>query len=138
VAGREAVSEERIRESLEAFSPEGLDAWFERFTTPDVVWDLEPLGLGVYEGRAAYREFVMDWVSSYDDWSMRLETIEETGPGFAMSTVVQGGRMRGSDQSVELRWVLLGLWRGGCLYRVINCPDLETARQHAAEFGLRD
>jgi hypothetical protein len=123
---------ELARRSYQLFSAEGIDVWMERFTTPDFVWDVEPLGLGVYEGRAAYREFYLDWVSSYESWSIQLEEVHQVGPDFTVATVVQHGRPHGSDQSVEFRWVQLSIWEGSRISRAINYSDVEDATEAAS------
>ena len=51
------------------------------FYALDAVWDMSPLGLGVYEGRAAIRRFFEDWFDSYEEWAMEIETIFDLGSG---------------------------------------------------------
>ena len=123
---------ELARRGYAIFSEEGIDAWIDRFTAADFVWDLEPLGLGVYEGRAAYREFVEDWISSYESWSLALEEVHEVGSDFTVATVVQHGRPHGSDQSVEFRWVQLSIWEGNRVRRAINFASVEEATEAAS------
>ena len=127
--------EERVRRGYDVFVKEGEDRWLEEFTTSDFVWDLEPLGLGHYEGRDTYRRFYEDWVSSYDTWSLEVEELEVVGEGMTVAGVVQRGTPRDTDQAVEFRWGQLSLWDGDRISRVINFETVEQARTRAAELS---
>ena len=131
---REAL-EKRVRRGYEVFIAQGEDRWLDEFTTPDFVWDVEPLGLGEYRGRDAYRRFYGDWVSSYDTWSLEVEVLEVAGEGMTVIGVVQRGTPHDTDQQVEFRWGQLSLWEGDRISRVINFPTVEEARKRAAELG---
>jgi hypothetical protein len=133
---REALAE-RARRGYAVFIEEGEDRWLEDFTTTDFVWDIEPLGLGLYEGRDAYRRFYEDWVSSYDTWSLELEQLEVPAPGLTVTAVVQRGTPRGTDQSVEFRWGQIMLWEGDRIRRVINFETIDEARAEAVRIGAR-
>jgi ketosteroid isomerase-like protein len=132
VSEAEADLTELTRRAFRTLSEEGVDAWVERFTTPDFVWDVDPMGLGRFEGRAACKEFFDDWVSSYDDWFSELVEVEQFGDQVTLVDVRQGGRLRGSEP-VEFRWAQLGLWRGDRLHTVINYLTLDEARAAAAK-----
>jgi len=131
---REAL-EERVRRGYEVFISEGEGRWLDEFTTPDFVWDIEPLGLGEYRGRDAYRHFYEDWVSSYDTWSLEVEEQEVAGEGMTVTGLVQRGTPRDTDQQVEFRWGQLSLWEGDRISRVINFSTVEEARNRAAELS---
>ena len=131
---REAL-EERARRAYEVFISEGEVRWLEEFTTPDFVWDVEPLGLGEYRGREAYQRFYEDWVSSYDTWSLEVEEQEVAGEGMTVTGLLQRGTPRGTDQPVEFRWGQLSLWEGDRISRVINFLTVEEARQRAAKLS---
>ena len=133
---REAL-EERARRGYALFSEEGEDRWLQEFTTPDFVWDVEPLGLGHYQGRDAYRRFYEEWVSSYDTWSLELEQLEVIDPGMTLTSVVQRGTPRDTDQSVEFRWGQISLWDGDRMRRVINFETFEEARAKATRLAER-
>ena len=121
--------EARARRGYAVFTDEGEDRWLEEFTTPDFVWDLEPLGLGRYEGRDAYRRFYQDWVSSYDTWSLKVERLEVVGPGMTAASLLQTGTPRGTDQTVEFRWGQISLWSGDRISRAINYASLDEAME---------
>ena len=71
---------ELMRRSVEAANRRDFDA-MASFYALDAVWDMSPLGLGVYEGRAAIRRFFEDWFDSYEEWAMEIETIFDLGSG---------------------------------------------------------
>jgi len=48
---------ELTRQAVEAGTRRDFDALMS-FYSPDAVWDLSPLGVGTFEGRAAIRRFV--------------------------------------------------------------------------------
>ncbi len=127
--------EQRVRRGYTTFIDEGENRWLEEFTTPDFVWDIEPLGLGLYEGREAYRKFYEDWVSSYDAWSLELEVLEVPAPGLTVAGVVQRGTPRGTDQSVEFRWAQVSVWEGDRIRRAINFSTIEEARAEATRLA---
>ena len=56
---------ERRRRRLAAVDSVDIDA-MTSFFAPDAVWDSTPMGLEVYEGRAAIRRFFEDWWGSYE------------------------------------------------------------------------
>jgi ketosteroid isomerase-like protein len=122
---------ERARRAYATLTHEGVDAWTD--PTPDFVWDMTPIGLGRYDGLPAFREFFLDWTSSYDDWYMELLEAEELSDSVIVLDARQGGRMRGSEQSLEFRLAQVGVWEGGRLKSVVNFLDLDEARAAAAE-----
>ena len=58
------------------------------FYAPDGVWDMSPMGMGVYEGQAAVRGFIEDWWSSYEKLGLDAEETLDlgNGVGFACSS----------------------------------------------------
>jgi ketosteroid isomerase-like protein len=131
---REA-QEERVRRSYAFYSEEEEDRWLDEFATPDFVWDMEPLGFGLFEGREAYRRFYEDWVASYDTWRVELEEVELPQPGVTVTRVVQRGTPRGTDQTLEFRWGQISLWEGGRIRRVINFETFEEAQAAASRIA---
>jgi hypothetical protein len=123
---------ELTRHAFRTLSEEGVDAWVERFTTSDFAWDVEPMGLGRFEGRAAYKQFYDEWVGSYEDWFSEVVAVEQLGDRMTLVDVRQGGRLRGSEP-VELRWAQLALWRGDRVHTIINYRALDEAREAAAK-----
>ena len=45
------------------------------FFAPDGVWDMSPLGMGTFEGRAAIRAFLEDWQGAYGEFGVEAEEV---------------------------------------------------------------
>jgi ketosteroid isomerase-like protein len=98
---------------------------------PDYVWDLSPMGLGVYEGRAAIRAFFEDWLASYDEFEAELEEIHELGNGVVLAVVSQNARPVGSSGHVHFRYAAVGVWDAGLVVLTTNYFDIDAARAAA-------
>ena len=57
---------ELVRRRMDAGDSGDVDA-MTSFFAPDAAWDSTPMGLEVYEGRAAIRRFFEDWWGSYEE-----------------------------------------------------------------------
>ncbi len=118
------------REWLDAGTSGDLDRTL-GFWGPDPVWDMSPMGLGVFEGLAAVRGFFIDWMGAYDDFRIEPEAIYDLGNGVTFSILVQQGRPAGSDGTVHLRYGTYAEWVDGKAVRVWNHPDIDEARTAA-------
>jgi ketosteroid isomerase-like protein len=74
---------------------------------PDSVWDMSPMGLVAYEGLAAIRRFIEDWLASYEEFVFVLEEALDLGNGVTSVALRQEGRPVGSSGVVQLHY-------GGC------------------------
>ncbi len=101
------------------------------FYERDAIFDMTPMGLGVYEGQVAIRSFFEDWVSSFEGFEFEPEEISNLGVGVTFAVVLQGGRPIGSAGHVELRYAQIGVWVEGLAVRSINYTDIEAARAAA-------
>ena len=104
------------------------------FWAHDPVWDLSPMGLGVYRGTTAVRGFFEDWIGSYERFEVELEKILDLGNGMVLSVIVQTARLAGSSADVMLRYASLTVWVNSLIVSVTNYPDIDQAR--AAAEGL--
>jgi ketosteroid isomerase-like protein len=128
--------------SEEPTTPDPVDRWRRSFTAinhgdieaalsvwgPDPVWDLSPMGLGVYDGLGAIRDFWEDWVGAYDEWEATAEEILELGNGVTLAVVAQKGRPAGSGGEVRLRYAAVAVWVDGVIVRITNYGDVDEAR----------
>jgi hypothetical protein len=121
----------RVRGSYATLREEGVDAWIEKVAAREFVWDLTPTGLGVFESRDAFREFMDDWVGSYERWSIEDGAIEELSDSVAVIDVTQKGQLPGSAEPIQLRFAQLTVWEGDRVARIVSFPDFETARAAA-------
>jgi ketosteroid isomerase-like protein len=125
---------ELVRRSTEPVNSRDYDTMM-RFWPPDGAWDLSPLGLGVYEGRAAVRGFLEDWIGTYESLQIEIEEICDLGNGVALAVFVQTARLPGSASSVQLRYASVAIWRDGLIERSTQYSDLDEARAAAQELA---
>jgi ketosteroid isomerase-like protein len=125
---------ELVRRSTEPVNSRDYEAMM-RFWPPDGKWDLSPLGLGVYEGRAAVRRFFEDWIGAYDDFRIEFEEIRDLGTGVAFAVLVQTARPAGSVGSVQLRYASVAIWRDGLIESATQYSDVDEARAAAEQLA---
>jgi ketosteroid isomerase-like protein len=97
----------------------------------DAIWDMTPMGLGVYEGQVAIRRFFEEWVGSFEEFEIDPEEILDLGVGVTFAIVLQGGRPIGSAGHVELRYAQVTVWVDGLGVRTTNYTDINQARAAA-------
>jgi ketosteroid isomerase-like protein len=98
---------------------------------PDGVWDISPMGLGVYEGLAATRGFFEDWIANYEEFAIEIEQMIDLGSGVGFAVIRQSGRLAGSTGRVQLRYAAVSTWVDGLAVRVTNYTDVDEARAAA-------
>jgi ketosteroid isomerase-like protein len=121
---------EIMRRSVEANNQGDLDTVMSVYL-PDAVWDNAAAGVGTFEGVAAIRAFIEDWMSAYDEFEIVIEEFIDLGNGVTLSVLAQRGRLAGSSSQVEVRGGTVGIWAGGLVERVINYLDIDDARAAA-------
>jgi ketosteroid isomerase-like protein len=90
------------------------------FYAPDAVYDMSPVGMGVFEGEAAARGFIADWWTSYEESEFEAE-----------ETLDLNGRPVGSSGAVRLRYGTVSVWEDGKIARITNYTDIDEARAAA-------
>ena len=103
------------------------------FMGPDPVWDMSSMGMGVFEGLAAVRDFYEDWMGAYDDYRIEAEEIYDLGNGITFGVILQQGRPAGSGGTVQLRYGTCADWVDGKAVRVWNYNDIDEARAAAEQ-----
>jgi ketosteroid isomerase-like protein len=121
---------ERWRVSFEAGRSGDYDAAM-TIWGPDPVWDTSPLGLGVYEGVAAIREFWEDWIGTYRGYAVEAEEMLDLGSGVTFAVIVQSGSPPGSSRELRLRYAAIAEWAEGGVVRITNYTDIDEARAAA-------
>jgi ketosteroid isomerase-like protein len=127
---------EMLRRSVEAGSRRDFDEALAPFS-PDGVWDMSPLGMGVFKGHEAIRGFFEDWIRAYEDYEIALDEIHDLGNGVTFGVLVQRGRPAGSVGFVELRYATISTWADGLVERSTHYTDIDEARA-AAERSARE
>jgi ketosteroid isomerase-like protein len=118
------------RRTLAALAEGGFDA-AARYYSRDIVWDLEAMGLGTYEGLDAFRRFFAEWTGAYEDWTLELGEIAARGADRVFSVFFQAGRLHGSEAKVELRYAQISEERDGMWVRLTTYGDIDEARAAA-------
>ena len=121
---------ELARRTVETASKGDLDAMM-AFYTSDAVWDMSPLGMGMFEGQAAVRGFMEDWLASYEEWELQVVEVQDLGHAVTLGVLVQKGRPVGSSGEVELRYASVSEWEDGKIARITNYTDMDEARAAA-------
>ena len=98
---------------------------------PDGVWDMSAVGMGVFEGRYAIREFLKDWREPYEELELALEELHDLGNEVTVAFVAQRGRLRGSMSPVSIGGGYVGVWRNTLVKRNTYYLDTDEARAAA-------
>ena len=101
------------------------------FFAPDAVWDSTPVGLEVYEGRAAIRRFFEDWWGSYEESEAEAEEIVDLGSGITFAVLIFNARPVGSAGVVRFRYAAVTEWVGSTVVRETNYTDIDEGRAAA-------
>ena len=120
---------ELFRRSVEAFNRRGLDAMMS-FYAPDATWDAPP-GIGSFEGAAAIRSFLEDWIGAWDELRQEHEDGHDLGNGVVFVTLRLDGRLVGSWGRLRELFAYTVVWRAGLIERVLVSRDIEEARAAA-------
>jgi ketosteroid isomerase-like protein len=102
-----------------------------RFYAADAVFDMSPVGLGVYEGPEAIRRFYEDWMRAYDASHILVEKVLELNGGIVLAVFRQDARPKGSHHRVRVRTTWVYEWVAGRVVRVTNYPPLDEGRTAA-------
>jgi len=118
------------RRSAEAWNSGDFDRAMSMFS-PNPVWDATGVGLFVYEGQAAIRQYLEEWMGFLDDVYHEVEEIVDLGHGITFGVVLTTGRMKGSSGELELRWAAVAGWADGLTMRVAAYADIDEGRAAA-------
>jgi len=114
----------------EAANRRDLDALM-AFYAPDGVYDMSPIGMGVFEGQAVARGFLEGWWGSYEEHEFEAEETLDLGNGVGFRVLILKGRPVGSSGEVQLLYAAVGVWEDGKIVRMTNYNDIDEARAAA-------
>ena len=120
---------ELVRRAYEASSRRELDAMMS-FYGPNSVWDVAPLGLGVYDGAAAIRGFFEDWMAPSRSLRLRQRRLSTSAAGSRLRSSSKAA-VRSSDSYVRWRFAAVTKWVDGIAARTTNYTDMDEARTAA-------
>ena len=121
---------ELTRRAFEAVNQRDLDAVM-GFFAPDAVLDGRLAG-GLYEGRAAIRGFLDEWLGSFAEVRYEVEEFVVLDNWVVFAVVNQEGRPVGVDGQVDQREAWAICWSAdGLLVRLTTHADIDEARAAA-------
>ena len=118
---------ERVRGLVDALDRCDVDM-FVSFLAPDAVLAAE---VGRFEGVAAIRGFIEDWLANYEEFAVALEEVRDLGNGVTFGVFRQQGRLVGSSGHLQPSNAMVNLWVDGVIARTITGPDIDEARAAA-------
>jgi ketosteroid isomerase-like protein len=109
---------------LDALEDTGLFA-------PDLVWDMSHVGLGIFEGMAAVRQFLESWWANWEDHHHEIQEIVDLGHGVVFVALWEDGRPVGSSGRVQAQAGWVYEWAQGKVVRQTTYTDVDEARAAA-------
>src|SRR5713226_10651521 len=110
----ESTTPDLIALTQELGKAEGVDATMQ-FYGADAVYDMSRVGLGTFEGRAAIRRFLGDWLASYQETEDEVQETIDLGNGIVFAVVRETARPSGSPAQSRVHAVygFVFVWTGG-------------------------
>jgi ketosteroid isomerase-like protein len=105
-----------------------------RLFAPDAVWDVRELH--AFEGSAAIRVLLEDWIGAYGEPELEVEEARDLGGGIVFVRVRQDGRIVGSTGQIRVHYAAVYVWADGLITRITSCAEIDEARaaaQHLAD-----
>jgi ketosteroid isomerase-like protein len=119
---------ERWQQASEAAERGDFDAVMS-VHAPEAVWDASQSGVGSFEGVAAIRSFLEDWIGAYEGYEYKQEEGQDLGNGVVFVVVCADAHPVGSSATVQERWAVTVMWAAGMIVRVtVNNGDADEAR----------
>jgi limonene-1,2-epoxide hydrolase len=119
-----------VRRCTEALNRRDFDALMTIYG-PTSVWDGSRWGIGTFEGSAAIRDFIEEWMVHYEEFEVELEELVELGKGVVFTVTRRNARAVDSDEDVQLRDAYVSVWAGNVVVRMTTYPDIDEARAAA-------
>jgi uncharacterized protein len=129
---------EIVQRGWEAWMRGDIDAVFAQFD-PAVEWDTTNYEGwpedGVYRGHAGVRQFMEDWLASWDSYETGVEEYIDAGGDCVVVLCWQQAIGPGSDVQVRMEWTQICRLRDGLVLRLEAWSDRQKALEAA---GLRE
>ncbi len=119
---------ERVREGFEAFRRGDFDT-AAGFFAPHAVWDMG--GGGTFEGIAAIRGFMEEFVSHFESFDVEVEEIRDLGGEVVIAVNTMGGYPPGSTAEVRQRGLFIYEGKAGLAVRCTAYSDIDEGRAAA-------
>ena len=116
---------------MEAANRRDFDAAVSSIFASDAVFDMSAAGLGSFEGAAAIRRYLEDWIGSYEEQEYKQWEGDDLGNGVVFAVALLDARPAGSQARVQERWAFTVVWTAGMIVRVVATQDIDEARAAA-------
>ena len=118
------------QQAVEAYERRDFDSLMS-FYAPDALWDASLSGVGRFEGAAAIRSFLEDWIAAYAEYEATQQESHDFGNGVVFAVDRVDGRPAGSPGRVQELWAFTSVWVAGVIVRVGVSTDIDEARAAA-------
>jgi ketosteroid isomerase-like protein len=125
---------ELTRRSMQATNEGDFDAAMAAFAE-DAAFDVSAAGVGRFEGRAAVRSYLEDWIGSYERQELSRWDGVDLGGGVVFVDAQLEALPAGSTASVRERWAFTAIWSAGAIAEVVASQDVDGARGAAGELA---
>ena len=94
---------ETVREAFEVLNTRGVESLLEDFVAPDGVWYTAPEWVegSEYHGHDGLRFLLSVWTDYFDDWSVDMIELRDTGEGSVVALIEHGGKIKGTDVPIR-------------------------------------
>ena len=117
------------RQVVDAFGRGDIEA-IVAFGAHDGVFEATALGTR-FEGSAASRAFLEDWLGSFEDLAFELQEIHDLGNGVVLVVVHQSGRPVGTVGTVQQQEAWVIAWAERLMVQIFSYTDIDQARAAA-------
>jgi hypothetical protein len=132
------MSEESTTADLVELTRHAIDIWRRHdldgvmgFFVAEAVFDLSDMAMGTFEGAAAIRIFLADWLGTWGDHLAELEEIVDLSHGAVFVRAREVVRLSGSDGRVEQRRGWVYAWVDRKIETFTGYLDVDNARAAA-------
>ena len=115
---------------LEAINRRDLEAAVSFFAA-NAVWDMSPIDMGVFVGRAAIRDALNSWWEMFPAIRTELDEVLDLGNGVVLQAVTQRGRPTGSTGDIRQHSARVLVVVDGLIERLASYNDIAEARAAA-------
>jgi ketosteroid isomerase-like protein len=120
---------------VDAISARDFDA-VTRYYAPNAVF--ESGGIGVFEGHAAIRAFLEEWIGAFDGHEVATGAVRDVGGGVTCDVLVQRARVPGGEGMLEVQVPGITIWADGLIERSVVYTDTDIDEARAAAERLAE
>jgi ketosteroid isomerase-like protein len=97
----------------------------------DSVFDMSSAGLGSFQGVAAIRSFLEDWIGAYEEYEVEPEQVLDLGSGVVLAVARQKARLAHGTGSIQMHHGNVFVWEEGVIALLTHYNDPDQARAAA-------